>query len=80
MRKLHHGGRKRVNVLATSMKLLHPDAASYPKLFCVESSRPVKDLLDAAVGYLQHNPNGRHYDAASEVVLALEQAFPCPVG
>jgi hypothetical protein len=66
-----------INTLMTSMRLLHPDSPSYPKLFCVASSKPVRDLVEATTGYLLRNPGRRHYDAASEVILALEEAFPC---
>jgi hypothetical protein len=69
-----------VNTLTTSMKLLHPGGPDYPKLFCVTSLAPIKSLVDATTGYLSRNPGSRHYDAASEVLLALQEAFPCTGG
>lgn len=63
-----------INTLTTSMKLLHPE---YPKLFCVTSSVSMKSLVSAVAHYLVRNPGKGHYGAASEVVLALEGAFPC---
>jgi hypothetical protein len=67
-----------INTLATSMKLLHPGGAEYPKLFCVAPSEPIKNLVDATTRYLSRNPGSGHYGAASEVLLALQAAFPCP--
>jgi Rap1a immunity proteins len=66
-----------INTLTTSMKLLHPGGPEYPRLFCVAPSEPIKNLVDATTKYLSHNPGSGHYDAASEVLLALQAAFPC---
>jgi hypothetical protein len=63
------------NALSTSMRLLHPESASYPKLFCAETATP-EELTRATKEYLQKNPNTRHFGAASEVMLALQQSFP----
>jgi hypothetical protein len=68
------------NTLTMSMTLLHPGEPEYPKLFCVASSEPIKNLVDATTGYLSRNPGSRHYGAASEVLLALKEAFPCNAG
>ena len=64
-------------MLMVSMRLLNPESASYPLLFCVSPSVPEKGVVDAVVKYLRTNTSGRHYDAASEVMLALKEAFPC---
>jgi hypothetical protein len=69
-----------INTLTTSMKILHPGGPEYPKLFCVTPSEPIRSLVDATTGYLSRNPGSRHYDAASEVLLALQEAFPCTGG
>lgn len=66
-----------INTMAISMKLLHQGEPEYPKLFCVASSDPIKSLIDAVIGYLSRNPDSRHYNAASQVLLALQEAFPC---
>ena|SRR5580700_2062755 len=69
-----------INTLVSSMKLLHPGGPEYPKLFCVTHPEPIKDLVDASTEYLSRNASSRHYDAASEVLLALQEAFPCAGG
>jgi hypothetical protein len=66
-----------INTLTASMKLLHPSGPEYPKLFCVAPSEPINRLVDAVTGYLSRNPSDRHFGAASEVLLALQEAFPC---
>jgi len=66
-----------VKTLGTSMRLLHPGSVSYPKLFCADNATP-DELIGATKAYLLKNPNSRQFNAASEVMLALRQAFPCP--
>ncbi len=65
-----------VATLSTSMRLLHPDSDAYPKLFCAETATP-EQLMRATRAYLLKNPSTRRFNAASEVMLALQQAFPC---
>lgn len=63
--------------LMTSMKLLHADSEAYPRLYCVPRLTPAKDLVVSTVDYLLKHPATRHFGASSEVLLALEQAYPC---
>lgn len=67
-----------VNTYVTSLRLLHPGISSYPNLFCVPRVATKKDVVDAMVKYLTRHPSKRHFGASSEVLLAAEQAFPCP--
>ena len=68
------------NTLMTSMRLLHPEGPEYPKLFCTATGTPTTSLVEAVTGYLSRNAGSRHFDAASEVLLALREAFPCVGG
>jgi Rap1a immunity proteins len=65
------------DTLMTSMKLLHAGSKAYPRLYCVPHSTPAKDLVASTVDYLLKHPATRRYGASSEVLLALEQAYPC---
>jgi len=64
-------------MLAISMRQIHPGSDKFPLLFCVASTVPAEQLVSAAINYLKSNPGSRHYDAASELLLAFQQAFPC---
>jgi len=44
---------------------------------CVPNEATVRQIIDVVKKYLENNPENRHYGAASSVVLALRQAFPC---
>lgn len=66
-----------INTLTISERLLHPGIDSYPQLFCVPRFTGTKDLVAATVNYLEHHADTRHYDASSEILLALQQACPC---
>jgi hypothetical protein len=65
------------NMMMIGTKQLHPDSTIYPVLFCVTPSVPTPQLIDVVVKYLKANPEGRKYDAGSEVLLSFREAFPC---
>ncbi len=69
-----------INTLTISMKILHPESNGYPQLFCVPRFTATKDLVTATVSYLKQHAGGPRYDASSEILLALEQAYPCKGG
>ena len=69
-----------INTLITSMRILHPGSSSYPQLFCVPRFTATKDLVAATVSYLKHHIESQRYDASSEILLALQQAYPCKGG
>jgi hypothetical protein len=69
-----------INTLTTSMRILHPGSGSYPQLFCVPRFTATNDLVAATVSYLKQHTENQHYDASSEVLLALQQAYPCKGG
>lgn len=66
-----------VDTFLTSLRLLHPGSNAYPSLYCVPPVATKKDLVDATVDYLTKHAVKRHFGASSEVLLAMEQAFPC---
>jgi hypothetical protein len=69
-----------INTLITGMRILHPGNSSYPQLFCVPRFAATKDLVAATVSYLKQHTESQHYDASSEILLALQQAYPCKGG
>jgi hypothetical protein len=69
-----------INTLITSMRILHPGSNSYPQLFCVPRFTATKDLVAATVSYLKQHAESRRYDASSEILLALQQGYPCKGG
>lgn len=69
-----------VDTFTISVRLLNPGSTSYPRLFCVPRFTGPKDLVAATVKYLERHADTRHYDASSEVLLALQQAYPCKGG
>lgn len=65
-----------VTTFTVTVQLLHPKDPSYPRLFCTEAVAP-EELVRATRKYLANHPETRHFGAASQVMLALQQAFPC---
>lgn len=66
-----------INTLITSMRILHPGSSRHPQLFCVPRFTARKDLVAAIVSYLKQHAESQRYDASSEILLALQQAYPC---
>lgn len=66
-----------IDTLITSLRLMHPFTNAYPRLYCLPPGAAVKDLVVPTVDYLRKHPATRHYGASSEVLLALQQAYPC---
>jgi hypothetical protein len=66
------------NMMMAGMRQNHSQSDAYPLLFCVSPSVSTARLVDIAVAYLKAHPSERRYDAASEVLLSLRAAFPCP--
>jgi len=46
--------------------------------FCIPKNIIAKQLVDIVTQYLKEHPADRHYTAASEVYVAITNAFPCP--
>jgi len=67
-----------ITTLEISYHLLHPDSQTIPPIFCVPSDSPTK-LVDAVVVFLKKNPESRHFGASSQVILALQNEFPCAI-
>jgi hypothetical protein len=44
---------------------------------CLPDKATGKQLIDVVVKWLRENPAERHYSAASNIQVALQQAFPC---
>jgi len=65
-----------VTTLTVTAGILHPDSQLYPRLFCVEDVTS-DELVRAVRRYLTDNPSTRHFNAASQVILALQGSFPC---
>lgn len=65
-----------VTTFTVTVQLLHPNDPSYPRLFCTETVTP-EELVRATRKYLASHPKTRQFGAASQVMLALQQAFPC---
>ena len=68
-----------VDTLTMSQRILHQDNNIYPQLFCGSRWTSRDSLVRVVVPYLRHHPESRHFGAASEVTLSLEQAYPCGV-
>jgi hypothetical protein len=49
----------------------------HARLFCEPDSAVVRQDVDIVKRYLENHPELRHLSAASMVVFALQQAFPC---
>src|SRR3990172_3500885 len=73
-----HGVARGVTILSIALYQSRRDREDYPLLFCIDKSVPPKKLIVIAVDYLRSNPDDRHYDAASELLLAYRETFPCP--
>lgn len=73
-----HGVARGVTILSIALYQARRDREDYPLLFCIDKSVPPKKLIVIAVDYLRSHPDDRHYDAASELLLAFREAFPCP--
>lgn len=69
-----------IETLTTGMRILHPGDSSYPQLLCIPRFTGTKDLITVSVSYLKQHAESRHYDAASEILLALQKAYPCKGG
>lgn len=65
-----------VTTFTVTVQLLHPGDSSYPRMFCTDTVTP-EELVRATREYLANHPETRHFGAASQVILALQQAFPC---
>lgn len=63
------GVRDTVDLFAVAEKRKH---------ICIPATATNGQIRDVAVAYLQANPAKRHYRAASLVMSAWMQAFPCP--
>jgi len=50
----------------------------YRPQYCLRSSVNPMQLKDLVIQYLEANPEQRQYPAASSVIMALKNAFPCP--
>ena len=66
-----------VDALIVSLRLLHPLSGAYRRLYCLPRRAADKSLVSPIVHYLREHPSTRHYGASSEVLLALEQTYPC---
>ena len=66
-----------ISTLTTSMRILHPESSSYPQLYCVPRYTATAELVAATADYLLHHLDTQHYEASSEVLLALQRAYPC---
>lgn len=66
-----------IDTLMTSLRLLHPFNSAYPQLYCLPPRTVVTSLVAPTVDYLVKHPATRQYGASSEVLLALERAYPC---
>lgn len=64
-------------IASIAMERARPELAGALPVFCMPSATPKERLAAIAVAYLTANPAGRHYDAASELILAFREAFPC---
>lgn len=65
------------DTLIISLRLLHPSNGVFHRLYCLPSGVDAKSLVSPIIRYLRNHPLTRHYGAASEVLLALKQAYPC---
>lgn len=66
-----------IDTLMTSLRLLHPFNSAYPQWYCLPPRTVATSLVAPTVDYLVKHPATRQYGASSEVLLALEQAYPC---
>lgn len=66
-----------VDTLTTSMRLLYPRSSDYPRVICGTRVASNTSLVSATVSYLRSHTNSQRFGAASEVLLALERAYPC---
>jgi hypothetical protein len=48
-----------------------------PRQFCMDENVTGRQVTDVVVRYLTDHPDSRHNSAASIVVPALREAFPC---
>lgn len=52
-------------------------AGAAPARVCMPEGSTRVQLRDVAVKYMEAHPEYRHFSAASQVILALMDAFPC---
>ena len=47
------------------------------RAYCVPVGTPTDQVTDKVVRYLEAHPEQKDWSAATEVLLALQQAYPC---
>ena len=50
----------------------------YRPQYCLRNAVNPMQLKELVIQYLEANPEQRQYPAASNVIMALKNAFPCP--
>lgn len=66
-----------IETLTSGMRLLGRGDGKYPRLFCIPGQAKVPALVSATVRYLVAHPRDQHFGAPSEIILALQVAYPC---
>jgi len=51
-----------------------------PRLFCISKEEAGENVVTAVTRYLESHPENRASNAASNTLLALMSAYPCPKG
>jgi hypothetical protein len=69
-----------IETLTTGMRILHPGESNYQPIFCVPRFTATRDLMVSTITYLKQHVESRQYDAGSEILLALQQTYPCNGG
>jgi hypothetical protein len=64
-------------IASIAMSRARPEIRGVPPVFCMPASTSPQRLTEIAIAFLTANPAGRRYDAASELILAFREAFPC---
>lgn len=64
-------------IASIAMTKARPELRASPPVFCMPASVPQEKLTELAVTFLRRNPASQRYSAASELILAFREAFPC---
>lgn len=61
-----------------SLAIAHGGPGAPSRLFCIGREEPPESVVVSVMRYLQNHPENRASSAASNTLLAVGDAYPCP--
>lgn len=66
-----------IRTLTSGMRIISRGNGKYPRLFCIPAHTKSPAIASAVVHYLVAHSREQHFGAPSEIILALQAAYPC---